>query len=58
MAATLKTREEKAFWAISKVKKLAQEGFYGQIVINIQNGNVVQVETRQSEMPPVDSGKV
>lgn len=57
MATTLKNREEKAMWAIIKLKKLTEAGFHGQITISINDGNIVQLETRQTEKPPVDSYK-
>lgn len=57
MAATLKTREELATWAMIELKKLAHEGYYGQIITHIQDGKVVHIETRQTKKPPVDSDK-
>ncbi len=57
MATALKSREQLATWAMIEIKNAAHEGFYGQLMISIQDGKVVFVETRQTKKPPVDSDK-
>lgn len=57
MGSTLNNRDERAAWAMVKMKKAAQDCLYGRMEIFFENGNVTHVEITRREKPPVDRDK-
>jgi len=43
---------EQMKWALSVIQRECVAGFYGSISINIQNGRIINTETKKTELPP------
>jgi hypothetical protein len=57
MGTEVKSRRDRAMWAVADVIKKASPGFYGSFKIYYENGFVTHVEGTERQKAPVDMQK-
>ena len=42
-------------WAISRILDIVSKGFYGDVTLKFEDGNLTRIEHKQSEKPPAEA---
>lgn len=57
MATPINIRDQRAAWAMVRMRKAVQDGLHGRMEIFFENGHVTHLQVITREKPPVDIEK-